>query len=130
MYCIFVHTHPFTATCQNWFHELLKTKICLVQPLVTLNSYSCSFQYNILNNFLYLNNKLFTFQKSTSPPSSLCKLSDETMLHPFQKGATIQNLWNDLLLFFQNDLALFDLRSKVAFTSFLNVNSKYWYSKY
>ena len=36
----------------------------------------------------------------------------------------IQNLWNDLDLFFKNDFILFDLTPQAAFLGFLNVDSK------
>ena len=74
-YSLLVYTHPYTPTSQKYFNELLKTdgldwkQTYLLPRLVTLDSYSRSFQYKILNNVLYLNEKLFTFRKSTSPLS-------------------------------------------------------------
>ena len=99
-------------------------QIYLLPRLVTLDSYSGSFQYKILNNILYLNKKLFTFRKSTSPLCPFCKLSDETVLHLFYKCDIIQNLWNKLGLFFENDFILFHLTPQAAFLGFLNVDSK------
>ena len=99
-------------------------QIYLLPRLVTLDSYSRSFQYKILNNVLYLNKKLFTFRKSTSPLCPFCKLSDETVLHLFYECDIVQNLWNELDLFFENDFTLFDLTPQAAFLGFLNVNSK------
>ena len=92
--------------------------------MVTLDSYSRSFQYKILNNVLYLNKKLFTFRKLMSPLCPFCKLSDETVLHLFYECNIILNLWNELDLFFENEFTLFDLTSQVAFLGFLNANSK------
>ena len=66
------YTHPFTPTSQKYLNELLKTdsldwkQIYLLPRLVTLDSYSRSFQYKILNNVLYLSKKLFMFGKSAS----------------------------------------------------------------
>ena len=42
-----------------------------------------AFQYNILNNVLYLNKILFCFGKSPSPLCCFCKLHDETLIHLF-----------------------------------------------
>ena len=96
----------------------------LLPRLVTLDSYSCSFQYEILNNVLYLNKKLFTFRKLTSPFFPFCRLSDETVLHLFHECDIVQNLWNELGLFFENDFTLFDLTPQATFLDFLNVDSK------
>ena len=67
LYSLLVYTHPFTPTSQKYLNESLKTdsfdrkQIYLLPRLVALDSYSCSFQYKILSNVLYLNKKLFTF---------------------------------------------------------------------
>ena len=79
-YSLLVFTHPFTPTSQKYFIKLFKTdsfdweQIYLLPRLVTLDSYSRSLQYKILNNILYLNKKLFTFWKSTSPICPFCKV--------------------------------------------------------
>ena len=99
-------------------------QIYLLPRLVTLDSYSHSFQYKILNNVLYLNKKLFTFRKSTSPLCPFCKLSDETVLHLFYEYNIILNLWNELDLFFESELTLFHLTLQPAFLGLLNVDSK------
>ena len=63
LYSLLVYTHPFTPTSQKYLNELLKTdsfdwkQIYLLPRLVTLDSYSCSFQYKILNYVLCLNKK-------------------------------------------------------------------------
>ena len=112
LHCLLVYTHPFTPTSQEYFIELFQTgsfdwkQIYLLPRLVTLNSYSRSFQYKILNNILYLNKKLFTFQKSTSPLCPFYKLSEETMLHIFYECDIIKKLWNVLTLFFKNCFTL------------------------
>ena len=115
LYSLLVYTHPYTPTSQKHFNELLKIdsldwkQIYLLPCLVTLDSYSCSFQHKILNNVLQLNKKLFTFWKSTSPLGPFCKLSYETVLHLFYECDIVQNLWNELHLFFENDFTLFGL---------------------
>ena len=123
-------THPFIPTSQTFLNELLKTdsldweQIYVLPRLLTLDSYSRSFQYKILNNVLYLNKKLFKFRKSTSPLCSFCKLSDETVLHLFYECNIILNLWNELDLFFENEFTLLDLIPQAVFSGFLNVNSE------
>ena len=46
------------------------------------------------------------------------------MLYQFYECGIIQNLWNELDLFFENDFIIFDLTLQGAFLGFLNVNSK------
>ena len=98
--------------------------IYLLPGLVTLDSHFRSFQYKNLNNVLYLNKKLFTLRKSTSPLCPFCKLSDERVLHLFYECNIILNLWNELDLFFENEFTLFDLTLQAAFLGFLNVDSE------
>ena len=130
LYSLLVYTHPDTPTSEKCFYELLKTgsldwkQIYLLPQLVTLDNYSRSFQCKILDNVLYLNKKLFKLPKSASPLSPFCKLSDETVLHLFYECDIVQNLWNELDLFFENDFTLFDLTPQAAFLGFLNVDSK------
>ena len=99
-------------------------QIYLLPQLVTLDSYSHSFRYKCLNNVLYSNKKLFSFRKSTSPLCLFCKLSDKTVLHLFYECDIVQNLWNELDLFCENNFSLFDLTPQAAFLDFLNVDSK------
>ena len=121
LYSLLVYTHSYISTSQKYFNELLKTdsldwkQIYVLPRLVTLDSYSRCFQYKILNNVLYLNKKLFTFRKLTSPLFPFCKRSHETVLHLFYKCDIIQNLWNELDLFFENDFTIFDLTLQAAF---------------
>ena len=125
LYSLLVYTHPFTPTSQKYLNESFKTdsfdwkQIYLLPLSVTLDSYSRSFQYKILNNVLYLNKKLFKFRKSTSPLCPFCKLCDETVLHLFYECNITLDLWNELVLFFKNEFTLFDLTPQAAFLVFL-----------
>ena len=60
----------------------------------------------------------------TFPRRPFWKLYDETVLYQFYECGIIQNLWNELDLFFENDFIIFDLTLQGAFLGFLNVNSK------
>ena len=130
LYSLLVYTHCFTPTSQNYLNELFKSdsfdwkQIYLLPHLVSLDSYSRSFQYKILNNVLYLNKRLFTFRKSTSALCPFCKLSDETVVHLFYECNIVLNLWNKRDLFFENELTLFDLTPQAAFLGFINVDSE------
>ena len=46
------------------------------------------------------------------------------MLYQLYECDIVQNLWNELDLFFENDFIIFDLTLQGVFLGFLNVNSK------
>ena len=60
-------------TCQIYFEKMFLCKsikwdeIYLLTRKVTYNTYLRCYQYKILNNILYLNNKLYTFNLTNSP---------------------------------------------------------------
>ena len=60
-------------TCQIYFEKMFLRKsikwdeIYLLTRNVTYNTYLRCYQYKILNNILYLNNKLYTFNLTNSP---------------------------------------------------------------
>ena len=130
LYSLLVYNHPFASISQKYFNELFNIdnfdwkQIYLLPRLVTFGSYSRSFQYKILNNVLYLNKKYFAFSKLTSPVCPFCKRFDETVLHLFYECEIIENLWNDLALFFENDFTVFGLTSQAGLLGSLHVNSK------
>ena len=68
LYSLLVYTHPFRSTSRKYFVELFKTdssdckQIYLLPHIITLESYSRSFQCKILNNILYLNETFYISQ--------------------------------------------------------------------
>ena len=64
------------------------------------------FQYNFLDNALFLNKKLFLFKKSNSPLCSFCKDRDETVFHLYFYCPNVRNLWNQLKFYLAEDLTL------------------------
>ena len=72
----------------------------------TIESSLRSFQYKILNNILYLNEKLFKFKIVDSPLCSLCKTENESMLHLFCECAVTSNLLEQFKLWV-SDIFLF-----------------------
>ena len=58
--------------------------ICMLLVwLTTIDSSLRSFQYKILNNILYLNDRLYKFKVVPSPLCSLCNLENESLIHLF-----------------------------------------------
>ena len=67
----------FNANSLDW------TKIFILPPLTTYNTYLCSFQHNILHNIVFLNKKLYLFGITKSPLCSYCNTNNETPIHLF-----------------------------------------------
>ena len=72
----------------------------------TIESSPHSFQYKILNNILYLNEKLFKFKIVDSPLCSLCETENGSVLHLFSSCAVTSNLFEQFMLW-MSDISLF-----------------------
>ena len=89
-------------TAQRSLNNLLRlnsvdwTKVYMLPRQVTIESSLRSFQYKILNNILYLNEKLFKLKIVASPLCSLCKLHNETTIHLFSTCRVTLTLWEQL----------------------------------
>ena len=74
------------------------SNVYMLPRQVTIESSLRSFQYKILNNVLYLNEKLFKFKIIESPLCSLCKKENESVLHLFCTCTVTRNLFEHLRL--------------------------------
>ena len=81
---------------------------------VTSESSLRIFQYNLLNNCVYLNNRLSNFDQTISPLCSLCNEVPEEMLHFFCLCSKTQELWHNLHKLLQRYLQLPELTLAVA----------------
>ena len=64
------------------------------------------FQYKILNNVLYLNEKLFRFKKISCPFCSFCQSENETPIHLFHGCIKTDLLWYKLKKFLKPKIDL------------------------
>ena len=71
-------------------------KVYMLPRIVTIESSLRSFQYKILNNILYLNERLFKFNIVDSPLCSLCGAYNESIKHIFCTCTVTQSLWDQL----------------------------------
>ena len=98
------HIQPLSkpSTCQLYFEKVLGfgkvewEKVYMLPRIVTIESSLCSFQYKILNNVLYLNERLFKFNIVDSPLCSLCRAYNESIKHLFCTCTVTQRLWDQL----------------------------------
>ena len=115
LYSLLISAIDHQSTSQKYFDnlfpniELLWKEIYQTVRKATANSHLRCFSYKIINNVLYLNNKLFQFVKTQSPLCSFCHTEAETTPHVFHKCSVTKILWNQLLLFFVIDLDFPDL---------------------
>ena len=100
-------------TAQNLLISLLGLpdidwkKVYMLPWQATIESSLCSFQYKILNNILYLNEKLFKFKIVDSPLCSLCETENASVLHLFCACAVRSNLLEQFKLWV-SDISLSD----------------------
>ena len=126
LYSLLISAKTHQPTSQKHFDNLFSNvelpwkEIYLNARKATANSHLRSFNYKIINNVLYLNEKLFQFGKIQSPLCSFCHNEVEATLHVFYKCSVTKPLWNQLSLFFEADLNFSDLTPQTAIFGFIN----------
>ena len=84
LYCLQISLNNPKTRSQLYFEDLFQMKdidwkhVHLLPRRVTVNTNLRVFQYNILNNVLYLNEKLIRFKKISYPLCSFCQSENET----------------------------------------------------
>ena len=68
----------------------------MIPKKVTTESSLRVFQYQLLNNAIFLNDRLSKFDLSISPLCSLCQQCPENVLHFFCECQKTQALWHEL----------------------------------
>jgi hypothetical protein len=95
-------------------------KIYMLHRKATKHAYSRNFQYKILNNTLYLNNRLALFGKSPTTNCSFCGTANETADHMFVECSHSKTLWQGLVSHFIHQLTFPTLNSQSAHLGFLD----------
>ena len=99
LYNIQLLANTLKPTSQSYFekvfagHDFEWDRIYILPRIVTTDSRIWIFQYKILHNVLYLNKKLFEFNKINSPECSFCIFEEETTIHLFHICRKTQALW-------------------------------------
>ena len=94
--------------------EINWSEVYMTPRRVTIESCLRIFQYNLLNNCVYLNNRISKFDPTISPLCSLCNEVPEEMLHFFCLCSKTQELWNNLRKLLQRYIQLPELTPAVA----------------
>ena len=106
IYTIIISSKVHIATSRTYFEKQFPvynfqwTGIYTLLRKVTINAYLRSFQYRMLNNILYLNKKLHTFSSSNIQLCFFCKMEEETISHLFYYCTHIQDIWNQVQIYF------------------------------
>ena len=80
--------------------------IYVIPQMVAIESSLRIFQYKILNNILFLNNRLFKFGQVQSPLYSLCKHENETTKHLFNQCFMTRRLWDSIKSWLMGSITL------------------------
>ena len=89
-------------TSQIFFEKLLNLSginraiIYMISQIITIKSSLRVFQYQLLNNAIFLNDRLSEFDRAISPLCSLCQQCPENVLHFFCECQKTQALWHPL----------------------------------
>ena len=125
VYKILIKRIEKPSTSQSFFNDKfdvseLWKKIYLLPRYATVDTYSRIFQYKILNNILFLNDKLFHLNIVNSPLCSLCGSANENVKHLFFECILSRSLWSSLQNHLKNDLPLQNLTLQSAVFGFLD----------
>ena len=108
-------------TAQKTIEAVLHTtdinwpKVYMIPQKVTIDTTLRIFQFKILNNILYLNEKISKFDLNVNPLCSLCNQHPEDILHLLCNCAKTQDLWNSFANALGENLDLPQLNPTIAF---------------
>ena len=94
-------------------------KIYILPRTTSVNPYLHSFQYEILNNILFLN------RKKNTPLCLFCNKEEETPLHIFSECTYVIYLWQQLATFFENNLILQALAPQITLRGLWSDNTNH-----
>ena len=112
LYCPQISLNNSKTRSQLYFKDLFQNKdidwkhVYLSPRRVTVDTNLPIFQYKILNNVLYLNEKLFRFKKISCPLCSFCQSKNETPIHLFHECIKTNLLWYKLKEFLKTEIDL------------------------
>ena len=108
------------ATSKNTLEKILdisdvdRPTIYMIPQMVTNESSLRIFQYKILNNISFLNNRLFKFGQVQSPLWSPRKHENETTKHLFSQCSITRRLWDSIKSWLMSSITLPPLNPDTA----------------
>ena len=126
LYCLQIYLNNSKTRSQLYFEDLFQIKdidwkhVYLLPRRFTVDTNLRIFQYKILNNVLYLNEKLFRFKKILFLLCSFCSSKNETLIHFFHGSIKTNLLWYKLKNFLKTKIDLPVNTPQSAIFGFLN----------
>ena len=116
------------STSQAYYNNIFDvseswSKIYLTPRFSTIDTFSRVFQFKILHNILYLNDRLFRMGLVDSPLCSLCNSYPESIDHLFCSCPITKSLWIFLQLHLRNHVVLNNLTPQSALLGFFDDES-------
>ena len=102
IYSVLISNIVNKPTSNTYFEKLFEnttldlSKIYLLPPLATIDITLDSFQYNILNNILFHNKKLYTFGITNTALCSFYKTLSENPIRIFYDSIYVKSTWEKL----------------------------------
>ena len=112
LYCLQISLNNSKTKSQLYFEDLFQNKdidlknVSFLPSRVTMNPNLHIFQNKILNNVLYLNEKLFRFKKVSCPLCSFYQSENKTPIHHMHECVKTNLLWYKLKIFFKTKIDL------------------------
>ena len=86
----------------------------MIPHKITIETSLRVFQYKLLNNIIYLNKRIATFDPAVNPLCSLCSQAPEDVVHLFFHCQKTQQLWELLRSMLHGHITLPDLDPALA----------------
>ena len=125
-YCLQISLNNLKTRSQLFIEDLFRIKgidwkhVYLLPRRVTVDTNLRNFQHKILNNVLYLNEKLFRFKKISYPLCSFYQSENETPIHLFHGCIKTNLLWYKLKEFLKTKIDLPVDTAQSAIFCFIN----------
>ena len=105
------------------FYDFQWKEIYTLLHKVSINANFRSFQYKILNNILYLNKNPYTFALSNTQLCSFCKMEEEIISHLFYYCTHVQDIWNQVQIYFTDCFHFSQLTPQTAIFGFHDIDN-------
>ena len=89
-------------------------KVYSLPFLTTLDSNLREFQYKILNNIVFTNDKLFRFGLSQSPDCTFCNEEPESLEHLLSRCKVSSELWKEVLSWLKENYIVIEYFNKIG----------------
>ena len=109
---------------KNILKDFTWKDVYILPRILTINTRLRVFQYNVLNNALYLNKHLYIFKLRDTKICFFCNQEDETVIYLFANCSKSKTLSNSLKDFLKDTINLPSLAPQSAIFGFLQTDQE------